>query len=199
MIEFNQAAQCLFCPQRRKIALLLKVVMAASAAIIMGLFLFLPRPGRVATPSNSGNLDAVSLAAARTQSLRDTTGGLLEGPAQDAVSKRSLEIREQAQKRFQEVQVLLRPLLIESPTRLAEARELLEGLRKQLLTTKLLVLGDDLFSGSSRAEAHKLLTLEALEKELGVLSEQAKLLSQLTSPSIRNPAILSLPPAPPPR
>ena len=40
MIEFSQPAQCLFCPQRRKIALLLKLVMAASAAIIMALILF---------------------------------------------------------------------------------------------------------------------------------------------------------------
>jgi hypothetical protein len=44
---------------------------------------------------------------------------------------------------------------------------------------KLLVLGDQLFIGSSRAEAHRKLVLDAMEKELDTLSEQSKLLSQL--------------------
>ncbi len=47
MIEFSQPAQCLFCPQRRKIALLLKLVMAGSAAIITAIILF--QPGSQAT------------------------------------------------------------------------------------------------------------------------------------------------------
>jgi hypothetical protein len=47
MIELSQAAQCLFCPQRRKIALLLKLVMAGSAAIITAIILFQPGASRL--------------------------------------------------------------------------------------------------------------------------------------------------------
>src|SRR4029453_14305846 len=43
MIEFRQPIQCLFCPQRRKIALIMKILLALSTAIIMGLLLFPPR------------------------------------------------------------------------------------------------------------------------------------------------------------
>lgn len=191
MIELSQAAQCLFCPQRRKIALLLKVMMAASAAIIMGLILFLPQARRAPAPQTSGPTGGLSLAA--------TAATPVEGVAQDAASRKSAEIREQAQKRFQEVQILLRPLLTASPARLTEAREILERRRKEVLTAKLLVLGEDLFSGSSRAEAHKLVALEALEKELGVLSEQAKLLNQLMRPGAEPPALPASPPVPPRR
>ncbi len=41
MIELSQPAQCLFCPQRRRVALIKKIVLAVSAALIAGVLLFL--------------------------------------------------------------------------------------------------------------------------------------------------------------
>ena len=45
MIEFNQPIQCLLCPQRRRIAMMFKILLAVSTAIIVGLLLFPPRSG----------------------------------------------------------------------------------------------------------------------------------------------------------
>ena len=58
MIEFSQPAQCLFCPQRRKIALLLKLVMAGSAAIITAIILFQPGSKQAATPRTTPSLQS---------------------------------------------------------------------------------------------------------------------------------------------
>jgi hypothetical protein len=39
MIELSQPAQCLFCPQRRRIVLIMKIALAFSAALIVGVLL----------------------------------------------------------------------------------------------------------------------------------------------------------------
>src|SRR4030095_6587305 len=172
MIEFNQAAQCLFCPQRRKIALLLKLMMCASAAIIVGLFLFLPRNVSAPHPRSNEGLDSVSLAATTAMDKRGEGAGTVTNSAvQEAVFKRSAEIRADARKRFQDVQLRLRPLLSGTPMQLAEAAQLLDNQRRDLLAAKVLVLGEELFSSSSHTEAQRTSVLEELDKDLNVLAE----------------------------
>ncbi len=178
MIEFSQPAQCLFCPQRRKIALLLKLVMAGSAAVITAIILFQPGLRQAATPRTTPS----------PQSVRTSSPGVLimaEGRtsertgASEAVSKRSAEIRAQAQERFEEVQAQIRPLLSEEVPPLAKAQKLLDERRNELLKVKVLTLGEGLFSGSVAAEAERKVVVEALDRELSVLAEQKKLLAEL--------------------
>jgi len=175
MIEFSQPAQCLFCPQRRKIALLLKLVMAASAAIITAIILFQPttkRPSATPSPQSVGAI---------TRSVQV----MAEGPtveragASDTVLKRSAEVRAKAQERFEEVQAQIRPLMDKEVPLLAKAQKLLDERRSEVLKAKVLTLGEGLFSGSGAAEAERKLVLEALDKELSVLAEQKKLLGEL--------------------
>ncbi|MBM3802684.1 MAG: hypothetical protein FJW26_10300 [Acidimicrobiia bacterium] len=181
MIELNQAAQCLFCPQRRKIALLLKLVMAGSAAIIVGIILFRPgsgppaaspnaRPQRIAVLQNGAN--AMHSAEQRPQRTA----------AQEAIAKKSAEVLKQARDRFQEVQSKIRPLLSEASPALARAQKLLDERRKEILKTKLLVLGEEVLSAPGEAEPEKKALLAALDKELGVLAEQKGLLAELSDP-----------------
>lgn len=179
MIELSQPAQCLFCPQRRKIALLLKLVLAGSAAIITAIILFQPRDKRTATPGSTPSVQGVAPASnGGVQVFAEGRPVARAGPS-DAVSKRSAEIRAQAQERFQEVQAQIRPLLSEGIPQLATARKLLDDRRKEVLKTKVLTLGEGLFSGSGAAEAERKSVLEALDKELSVLAEQKTLLNEL--------------------
>lgn len=178
MIEFSQPAQCLFCPQRRKIALLLKLVMAGSAAIITAIILFQPGPRQAATPRTtpsprSGGASNPSVQVMAEVRTADPTG------VSDAVSKRSAEIRTKAQERFEEVQSQIRPLLSERVPPLATAQRLLDERRREVLKAKVLTLGEGLFSGSGAAEAERKLVIEALDKELSVLAEQKTLLAEL--------------------
>ena len=175
MIEFSQPAQCLFCPQRRKIALLLKLVMAASAAIITAIIVFQPssrRPSAAPSPHNvGGSPRSVQVMAEGRTAER--------AGASDAVSKRSAQIRAEAQERFQAVQSQIRPLLSEKTGPVARAQDLLDERRKEVLKMKVLTLGEGLFSESGAAEAERKLVLEALDKELSVLAEQKELLAEL--------------------
>jgi hypothetical protein len=47
------------------------------------------------------------------------------------------------------------------------------------LKSKVLTLGEGLFSGSVAAEAERKVVVEALDRELSVLAEQRKLLGEL--------------------
>jgi hypothetical protein len=179
MIELSQPAQCLFCPQRRKIALLLKLVMAGSAAIITAIILFQPGSKQVATSRGTPSFQGIAPASnAGVQGFAEGRPVERAG-ASDAVSKRSAEILAQAHERFQEVQAEVRPLLSEKIPPVAKAQKLLDERRREVLKTKLLTLGEGMFSGSGAAEAERKLVLEALDKELSVLVEQKKLLAEL--------------------
>jgi hypothetical protein len=179
MIELSQPAQCLFCPQRRKIALLLKLVMAGSAAIITAIILFQPGGKQVATPRATPSFQGIAPTSnAGVQVLVEGRPVERTG-ANDLVSKRSDEIRAQVHERFQEVQAQLRPLLSEETPPVAKAQKLLDERRREVLKTKVLTLGEGMFSGSGAAEAERKLVLEALDKELSVLAEQKKLLAEL--------------------
>jgi hypothetical protein len=179
MIEFSQPAQCLFCPQRRKIALLLKLVMAGSAAIITAIILFQPGARQVATPRTTPSPQSARASSPGAQLTTQEQTAERTG-ASEAVSKRSAEIRAQAQERLEEVQAQIRPLLGEEVPQLAKAQKLLDARRKEVLKAKVLTLGEGLFSGSEAAEAERKLVLEALDRELTVLAEQKKLLAELS-------------------
>jgi hypothetical protein len=61
----------------------------------------------------------------------------------------------------------------------AKARRLLDARRREIVKTKVIILGEALFSDSVAAEAEKKRVLEQLDKELNVLAEQKKLLAEL--------------------
>ena len=179
MIEFSQPAQCLFCPQRRKIALLLKLVMAGSAAIITAIILFQPGAKRAATQRATPSSQSVGASTRNVQVMVEGETPERTG-ASEAVSKRSVEIRAEAKERFEDVQSQIRPLLSEKVPAVAKAQNLLDERRREVLKSKVLTLGEGLFSGSVAAEAEKKLVVEALDRELSVLAEQKKLLAELS-------------------
>jgi hypothetical protein len=178
MIEFSQPAQCLFCPQRRKIALLMKLVLAGSAAIITAIILF--QPGNTRGPALR-TAPAFQGSPANSPGVQLRTEGqpIERSVAGDAVLKRGAEIRAEAQARFKEVQSQIRPLLKEELPSFAKAQKLLNELGREVLKTKVLTLGEELFSGSGAAEAERKMVLEALDKEMNVLVEQKALLAEL--------------------
>ena len=177
MIELSQPAQCLFCPQRRKIALLMKLMMAGSAAIITALLLFQPGSQRIATPRTA----ASPLGTVIEPAVRAATDerNFKRAAASDAVWKRSAEILGQAHERFQDVQAKMRPLLSGEISVVSGAQKLLSERQREILKTKVLTLGEGLFSESEAAEGERKRVLDALDKELALLAEQQKLLAQL--------------------
>jgi hypothetical protein len=176
MIEFSQPAQCLFCPQRRKIALLLKLILAGSAAIIVGLFLFLPRGNRAQVRGSFGDPPRASVA---TSSPAAETVTSISTASTDAASQRSLELRDQARKRFLEVQAQVRSDLSGSSPNLRRAENLISARKKEVLMAKLLVLGEEALTGAARGEAQKKLVLDFLNTELDTLNQQSELISKL--------------------
>lgn len=73
----------------------------------------------------------------------------------------------------------MQSLLREEMPLVAKAQKFLDERRREVLKAKVLTLGEGLFSESGAAEAERKLVLEALDKELDVLAEQKKLLSEL--------------------
>jgi len=158
---------------------MMKLVLAGSAAIITAIIVFQPGSKRVATPRGTPSFQGV--APASNSGVQVLAEGQPVGRtgASDAVSKRSAEILAQAHERFQEVQAQMRPLLSEEIPPLAKAQKLLDERRREVLKTRVLTLGEGLFSESGAAEAERKLVLEAQDKELSVLAEQKKLLIEL--------------------
>ena len=97
----------------------------------------------------------------------------------DPATAKSKQIRSQVRKRFQEVQEKMRSDLSSKPVALADLEKMMEALRKEILTTKFLVLGEEMFEGSSPGEAKRKALLDYLDEELKVLSEQKALLKEL--------------------
>lgn len=157
----------------------MKLVLAASAAIITGILLFQPRSKQAVTPRVTPPFQNVP--SSSTPEFQGSSEGRPVGRSRvsDAVSKRSAEILAQNQERFQELQAQVRPLLSEEIPSVAKAQKLLNERRKEILKAKVLTLGEGLFSESGAAEAERKLVLEGLDKELAVLAEQKKLLSEL--------------------
>jgi hypothetical protein len=177
MIEFSQPIQCLFCPQRRKIALIMKILLALSAAIITGLLLFPPglrpsqsHPAHLVKSNNS--YDPLPVVDSAHESLQNMNRSAGQAP------KVSNEIWIRAQKRSQEVQAQLKSMLDSEPLHLMEARKLLRARQRELLFDKILVLGEESSAGTAAAEAEKKPVFRALDNELNLLSAQLELLAK---------------------
>ena len=172
MIELNQSAQCLFCPQRRKIALLMKLILAGSVAIIMTLILFLPGVKQPQVPR----------ASERNQSLGvlKNEGAISEQPSSESpVSKKSAELKAKTKQRAQEIQEELRAILSGNPAKLEEAGKRIRLRRREVILEKILLLGEEDSSEDRRSKADAKLILDALDNELKTLSEQEQLLNSL--------------------
>jgi hypothetical protein len=177
MIQFSQPIQCLFCPQRRKIALIMKLLLVLSAAIITGLLLFPPR----LNPSESrpAHLDRKNDSYDSLSTVDPVREPLqAANPKADHSLKRSSEIRTPAQKRSQDIQVQLKSMLNSEPPHLIEARKLLRARQRELLLDKILVLGEESFAGTATGEMEKKLVVQALDRELSILSTQLDLLAK---------------------
>jgi len=62
---------------------------------------------------------------------------------------------------------------------------MIKALRKEILTIKFLLLGEEMFEGSSHGEAKRKALLDYLDKELKVLSAQKALLKELMGALLR--------------
>src|SRR5258706_13612359 len=127
MIEFSQPAQCLFCPQRRKIALLMKLVLAGSAAIITAMILFQPGSKQVTTPRGAKSFQGTVPASNTSVQVLAEARHVESAGASEAVSRKAAEILAQARERFQEVQAEMRPLLSEAIPPASKAQKLLDN------------------------------------------------------------------------
>ena len=157
----------------------MKLVLAGSAAIITAILLFEPGSKQAVTPKGTPSFQ--TMAPSRNAGVEGSPEGRLIGASRvsEAISKRSAEILAETHERFQQVQAQVRPLLSEEIPLVAKAQKLLDEHRGEVLKTKVLTLGEELFSESAAAEAERKLVLEALDKELDVLAEQKKLLAEL--------------------
>lgn len=176
MIELSQSAQCLFCPQRRRIALIMKIVLAVSAAVIVGVLLFLrgwQRESRAAPPVVRGADRGASPVTNQA------------GPARSADTRAPGLLAVQGRERLQHlgrqggaVQAKLNAFLKDRSPDLDRSRQLLRRRLKELLLQKVLLLGE--YGGNAREvrAAERKQVLSALNRELGLLEEQLALLNR---------------------
>lgn len=183
MIELGQPLQCLFCPQRKKIAMMFKIVLAASTAIIVGLLLFPPGSGSeqgrppVPLPTNQGLTSPHDPRAFDESPLANN----LEGSNSKIDQQSEQQIRLKAEDAYQEVQAQLRSILESEPIHFAEARKLLQARRGEILLAKITLLGKESFGGKLPPAPENRLTRLLLDKELKLVSEQLDLLSKANS------------------
>ena len=175
MIELSQPAQCLFCPQRRRIALIMKIALAVSAALIVGVLLFLRAWQRESRASPAGvrtgeraasmapNPSAASLADAGEPGLLTTQG-----------RERLQLLRRQGN----EVQAKLNEFLKSGLPDLDRSRRLLSGRLKELLLQKVLLLGEYAGNPGEARVAERRRILSAVDRELELLEEQLALLNR---------------------
>jgi len=183
MIEFGQPIQCLLCPQRRRIAMMFKILLAASTAIIVGLILFSPRSDsdqiqRLSSlPSNKG-LNPPREPQASGESLN--RNGLDEGDSR-IDPQLEQQIRLKAEEEYQAIQVQVSSVLDAQPVHLSEARKLLHARRRRVLLAKVSLLGKESFGGKLPLTLENRLTLQLLDRELKLVSEQLDLLAKADS------------------
>ena len=179
MIELSQSAQCLFCPQRRRIALIMKIALAVSAALIVGVLLFLrawQRESRAA-PSvvRTAEMGAspVSNGPAATPLADTGKPGLLTTQGRERLQR----LRRQGNA----VQAELNTFLKNGSPDVGRSRRLLGGRLKELLLQKVLLLGE--YAGDLREvrAAERKQVLSALDRELGLIEEQLALLNRSAS------------------
>ncbi len=175
MIELSQPAQCLFCPQRRRIALIMKIVLAFSAALIVGVLLFLrawQRESRASPAVVRTGERAASMVPNRPEAPLADTGepGLL--PAQGR--ERLQRLRRQGNA----VQAELNGLLTNRSPALDRSRRLLRGRLKELLLQRVLLLGEYAGNPGEARAAERKQVLSAVDRELELLEEQLALLNR---------------------
>ena len=155
----------------------MKLLLVLSAAVITGLLLFPPR----VNPSESrpAHLDRKNDSYDSLPTVDPVRAPLqTPNPEGDRTLKEGSEIRIRAQKRSQEVQAQLKSMLNSEPPHLIEARKLLRARQRELLLDKILVLGEESFAGTATGEMEKKLVVQALDRELSILSTQLDLLAK---------------------
>ena len=175
MIELSQPAQCLFCPQRRRIALIMKIVLAVSAALIVGILLFLRAWQRESSAS-----PAVARTAERAASMVPNQSGasLADTGGPGLLTDQGRERLQRQRRQGNEVQAKLNGLLKNGSPNLDGSRRLLRGRLKELLMQKVLLLGE--YAGNPREAraAERKQVLSAVDRELELLEEQLALLNR---------------------
>ena len=175
MIELSQPAQCLFCPQRRRIALIMKIVLAFSAALIVGVLLFLRAWQRESSASpavaRTGER-AASMAPNRSAAPLADTGepGLLTAQGRERLQR--------LLRQGHAVQAELNGLLANRSPALDRSRRLLRGRLKELLLQKVLLLGEYAGNPGEAKAAGRKQVLSAVDRELELLEQQLALLNR---------------------
>jgi hypothetical protein len=177
MIELGQPFQCLFCPQRKKLALMLKILLAFSTAAILGLILFPSRSQPVAARQDPGDKGASQLNETTHPDKSRDPGEISEAKV-DLLLGKSPEFQGEGQKRFQEVQAQLKAILNSKPINLIEARKLLRSRQREVLLAKIVKIGDESHVGKSGGAAERKLLMQSMDKELEILTNQLELLDR---------------------
>jgi hypothetical protein len=177
MIELSQPAQCLFCPQRRKIALIMKIALAFSAALIVGVLLFLR-----AWQRESGASPAVVRNGERAASTapNQSAAWLADADAMETrmPTTRGRERLQRLRRQGNEVQAELNGILKNGSADLDRSRRLLGGRLNELLLQKVLLLGEYAGNPEEGRAAERKQVLSAVDRELELLEEQLALLNR---------------------
>ena len=176
MIELSQPAQCLFCPQRRRIALIMKIVLAVSAALIAGVLLFL-------RGWQTESRAAPSVVRAAERGASQVRNQAAAAPLADTREPGSLTV--QGRERLQHlrrqgsaVQAKLNGFLENRSPDLDRSRQLLRRRLKALLLQKVLLLGEYDGNPPKVRAAVRTQVMSAVDRELGLLEEQLTLLNR---------------------
>ena len=181
MIELSQPLQCLLCPQRKKIAMMFKILLAASTAIIVGLLLFLPRSSPAQHQPLVPNNQVIN--AVHGSGLSNESGDKNDLESGNSKIDEQLEeqIRLKAEQEFQEFQSQLSSILDSEPVRFSGAEKLLQTRRRRVLLEKTLLLGKESLGGKLPRAPENKLRLRLLDKELKLISQQLDLLASAAS------------------
>src|SRR5262245_3470852 len=181
MIELNQPLQCLLCPQRRRIAMMFKILLAVSTAIIVGLILFSGSGSDRIRPLPSPQNNRSSNQPGESRASRQSGGDALGEEDEKTDPKLEQQIRLKADEEYQEVQSQLQAILNSEPVRFSEARKLLQAQRRKILLKKVTLLGKGSVGNNLSSRPEDGLTLGLLNRELKLVSEQLDLLAKADS------------------
>ena len=175
MIELSQPAQCLFCPQRRRIALIMKIALAVSAALIVGVLLFVR-----AWQKESRASPATVRPAERAASMvpNPSAASLADAGEPGLLTAQGRERLQRLRRQGSEVQAKLNGFLKSGMPDLDRSRRLLRGRLKELLLQKVVLLGEYAGNPGEARAAERKQVLSALDRELELLEEQLALLKR---------------------
>lgn len=175
MIELSQPAQCLFCPQRRRIALIMKIALAVSAALIVGVLLFLRAWQRESRAS-----PAVARTGQRAASVvpNQPAAPMADSGEPGLLTAQGHERLQRLRRQGSEVQAELSALLKNRSPAPDRSRRLLRGRLRELLLQKVLLLGEYAGNPQEARAAERKQVLSAVDRELELLEEQLALLNR---------------------